>query len=135
AHQLGISAVRHALHPLAEAAENQQGGRAGEASNMRRPKARRGRHAQPRDRQQLLRSGFALRLEVLESRRLLAAAAIGSPWQTLTNLPASPGGATAYLQPAAYHAAALNIDQLRAILAKAPLETSAAAAQPLTVSV
>lgn len=58
-----------------------------------------------------------------------------SAWQSLGSLPASPSGAASYLTLNAYAAWQLDAEALRAQLAAAPLEFTAAAAAPLTFSV
>lgn len=77
-----------------------------------------------------------LQCETLEPRCLLASdMAAPSAWQSLSFLPASPSGAASYLALDAYAAWQLDAEMLRAQLAAAPLEFTAAAAAPLTFSV
>ncbi len=56
-------------------------------------------------------------------------------WQPLTSLPPSPGNAASYLPVEEYAAWQLDAEALRAQLATAPLEFTAAAANPLTFRV
>lgn len=72
-------------------------------------------------------------LEVLEIRTLLSNAALDDLWQSVDEIPASRGGAESYLRTDEFEAFTINVGDLWSAVAEAPLEFTAAAANPIEI--